>query len=119
MKALTWVVQAMVHTINALPPTAAVSPPLPVGPFLQTTLIAGIATILDLSTKEGSKYYEAASCSLHTTTEKFDVEPNGFQLFIDLLHTRAMDLGMFHPRGNVMIPLNPVMPHIGTHIDFI
>ena len=44
---------------------------------------------------------------MYTTTEKLDVEPSGFQLFIDLLHTRATDLGMLHDEGNGMIPIDP------------
>ena len=68
--------QAMVQAINALPPRAAVPPPLPMGRFLQTPLSAGLTTILDLNTKEGRKYYEPATCSLYTTTEKFDMKHN-------------------------------------------
>ena len=85
MQVLMQVAKAMVPAINALPPLTTVPPPVPTGPFLRTPLSAGITTILDLNTKEGRKYYEAATCSLYTTTEKFDVEPNGFQLFINQL----------------------------------
>ena len=47
------------------------------------------------------------------------MEPNRFQLFIDLLHTRATDLGMLHDGGNAMIPINPTNPLAGTPIDSI
>ena len=83
---------------------AAAGPGAPAaGPFLRTPLRAGIANTLDFSTKEGRKYYEQATRSLFSTDEKFDVEPGRFQLFVNLLHTRARDLGMLENGANCMV----------------
>ena len=68
---------------------------------------------LGSNSKDGREYYNTTTCSLWTTTEKFDVEPKGFQLLTDLLHTRVMDLRMLHHGGNPMIPPSPAMYHIG------
>ena len=55
---------------------------------------------------------QLAHCAQH-------MEPNRFQLFINLLYTRATGLGMLHHGGNAMIPSNPTMAHTGTPIDSI
>ena len=59
---------------------------------------------MDLNTKEGRKQYKDAAVSLFPVTEKFDVEPNKFQMFIDLLHSRVKDLGILDEGGNLMVP---------------
>ena len=85
---------------------AAAGPGAPVaGPFLRTPLRSGIANTLDFGTKEGRKYYEQATRSLFSTDEKFDVEPGRFQLFVNLLHTRARDLGMLENGANCMVSI--------------
>ena len=88
------------------------------GPFLRTPLRAGIGQQLDFSTKQGRKYYEQATRSLFSTDEKFDVEPSRFQLFINLLNTRARDLGMLEDGSNAKVPLDLAAPG-ANQVDLI
>ena len=68
------------------PPTAGANP------FIRTPLQANTGQVLDLYAKEGRKYFKSATRSLFPSDEKFDVEPNNFQLFIQLLANRYKDL---------------------------
>ena len=74
-------------------------------PFLRTPLRAKTDEILDLSTKEGAKYYERATKSLYDNGPKFDVEPTQFWTFIDLLNARVRDLGMLEVDGNLYLDM--------------
>ena len=58
-----------------LPPIATPNIQAPI--FLRTPLRHGIDKVVDLSTKEGAKYWERATKSLYDN-EKFDVNPEGF-----------------------------------------
>ena len=74
---------------------------------------------MDLSSKDGRQYYKAAKESLFDDKAKFDVEPNNFQMFINLLDSRVRDLGMLEPNMNLMIPPDPANPALGIQINSI
>ena len=105
---------AMGQAATAAANAAAAIQPVPVQPpenpaeaavlFVRTPLGSGTALVMDLNTKEGRKQYKDAAVSIFPVTEKFDVEPNKFQMFIDLLHSRVKDLGMLDEGGNLMVP---------------
>ena len=90
-----------------------------VGQFSRSPLQAHQGTILDYTSRDIRKYYELATKPLFPDAEKFQVEPEKFQTFINLLFQRLMDLGMFRINGNCMIPLNPLNPGIGTPINMV
>ena len=90
-----------------------------VGQFSRSPLQAHQGTILDYTSRDIRKYYELATKPLFPDAEKFQVEPEKFQTFINLLFQRLMDLGMFRINGNCMIPLDPLNPGIGTPINMV
>ena len=64
---VTLAMHAIQGAVNGLPAAmqAALQPPAPpAGPFLYSPLEAGVQNIIDLSTKDGKKYYCEATCSL-------------------------------------------------------
>lgn len=85
----------------------------PLGRF-RSPLSPRVAEVIDLNSKEGRKHYEQATKSLFPSNEKFEVEPNKFQLFINLLHVRA-------DGGNAIVPqdhANPQGPAINSTSDY-
>ena len=117
---------ALANAQNALPGqlagqlAAALNPPPPAaGPFLRTPLRANIAAVLDLSTKEGRKYYERATESLFPSNEGFDVEPSKFPIFMNLLAIRARDLGFMEDGQIAQVPSNPANPLVGPFTNMI
>lgn len=82
----------------------AEAPEIPEVPFVRSPFASQTGVVMDLNTKEGRKQYKDAAASLFSITEKFDVEPNKFQMFINLLHSRATELGMLGVGGNMMVP---------------
>lgn len=89
----------------------------PVVPFIRSPLASQVGTVMDLNSKEGRKQYKDATVSLFPATEKFDIEPNKFQTFIDLLHLRTKTLGMLVQGANAMVP-TAVGPPIDSIADY-
>jgi hypothetical protein len=97
-----------------------VVPPAPPVPFHRTPLSAtGTANVINYTEKDKQKLFKEATKSLFDTGSKFGVEPGDFQTFINLLHIRARDLGMLEPGGNMLVPIDPANPHVGTPINSI
>ena len=95
------------HIKNTLPPITSPPVPMPVTmppptTFLLSLLLHGADKLLDLSTKDGMKYWEKATKSLYDET-KFDAVPEMFCTFIDLLNDRCKDLWMLEPGSNLHI----------------
>ena len=89
------------------------------GTFSRSPLQAHQANVLDYTSRDICKYYELATKPLFPDTEKFQVEPDKFQMFINLLFQRVMDLGMFGNNGNCMIPFDPLNPGNGVPINMV
>ena len=90
-----------------------------VGQFSCSPLQAHQGNILDYTSRDICKYYELATKPLFPDAERFQVEPDKFQTFINLLFQRLMDLGMFQNNGNCMIPLDPMNPGNGSPINMV
>lgn len=112
-QAVAQAVQAATAALPALAPAEA-----PDQEFLRTPLAKHSDGVIRFDSKAGSKYYEQATQSLFSTNERFDVEPNRFQMFINLLHNRAKDLGMLKAGANAMVPVDVDNP-AGEAIDSI
>lgn len=93
--------------------------------FLRTPLRSKTSEVLDLTTKEGTKYYERATKSLYDNGPKFDVDSANFFTFIELLNERVRDLGMLEEGSNLQMQfetrddgevetINPITQH-GTY----
>ena len=80
---------------------------------------ANQANVLDLSTKESRTHYEHATKSLFPDSEKFAVESEKFQTFVNLLFQCLMDLGMFSTKMIGMIPPNTANPGVWTLINMV
>ena len=78
-----------------------------------------LQAVLDYTSREIRKYYELATKPLFPDTKKFQVKPDKFQTFINLLFQWLMDLGMFGNNGNCMIPLDPLNPGNGVPINMV
>ena len=78
----------IMDAITAVVPPVILAPP----PFPRNPLQAGITNVLDLSQKDGCKYYKLTTRSLFPYEEFYDMEPEKFQTFIDLLFTCCYDL---------------------------
>jgi hypothetical protein len=117
LQAATAMGQAATNAANAA--TAAINPPIAPagdpadgpaagggapGTFLLTPLSSGITNIINYPSKQGRKQYELATKSLFATIEKFNVEHNQFQMFINLQHIRAKEFGILDAGGNAMVP---------------
>ena len=89
------------------------------GIFSRSPLQAHQGNVLDYTSRDIRKYYELATKPLFPDAEKFQVEPDKFQTFINLLFQRLMDLGMFGNNRNCMIPLDPLNPGIGNPITMV
>ena len=89
------------------------------GTFSRSPLQAHQGNVLDYTTREICKYYELATKPLFPDTKKFQVKPDKFQTFINLLFQWLMDLGMFGNNGNCMIPLDPLNPGNGVPINMV
>ena len=68
---------------------------------------------LDYSSKSIKKFYEQATRPLLGRDEKFDVEPEKFQAFMEKLEGRAKDLGCLTPGRIGMVPEDATSPLIG------
>ena len=90
-----------------------------VGQFSSSPLQAHQGNILDYTSRDIHKYYELATKPLFPDAERFQVELDKFQTFINLLFQQLMDLGMFWNNGNCMIPLDPLNPGNGTPINMV
>ena len=123
MNAAIATIQALQTAVTGLPAAiqAAVQPAPPaVGPFIRTPLRANIANVLDYSSnKEHRKAYKAMTEPLFPQDQKFDVEPNQFQTFMNLLNVRARDIGLMEPGQIALIPQNPIAPLIGPYVNVI
>ena len=73
---------------------------------------------MNLSSKDGRQYYKANQ-SIFDDKAKFEVKPNTFQMFINLLDSRVCNLGMLEPIMNLMIPPDPANPELGIQINSI
>ena len=89
------------------------------GTFSHSPLQAHQGNVLDYTSRDIHKYYELATKPLFPDTEEFQVEPDKFQTFINLLFQRLMDLGMFGNNGNCLIPLDPLNPGNGVPINMV
>ena len=89
------------------------------GNFSCSPLQAHQGNVLDYTSRDIHKYYELATKPLYPDAEKFQVEPDKFQTFINLLFQRLMDLGMFGNNRNCMIPLDPLNPGNGIPINMV
>ena len=76
------------------------------GTFSRSPLQAHQGYVLDYTSRDIRKSYELATKPLFPDTEKFQVEPDKIQTYINLLFQWLMDLGMFGNNGNCMIPLD-------------
>jgi hypothetical protein len=85
----------------------------------QAPLQAGVNAVLDLGSKTGRKYYEKTTASLFPSGEGFEVEPNKFQMMVNLTANRGPDLGFFQPGHIAMIPPDPANPGAGPFINII
>ena len=89
------------------------------GTFSHSPLQARQGNVLDYTSRDIRKYYELATKPLFPDAEKFQVEPDKFQTFINLLFQQLMDLGMFGNNGNCMIPYDPLNLGNGVPINMV
>ena len=71
------------------------------------------------SNKEHRKAYKGMTELLFPQDQKFDVEPNQFQTFMNLLNVLARDIGLMEPGQIALVPQNPNAPLIGPYINVI
>ena len=70
---------------------------------------------VNMSTREGVKYYTRATASLNVDDERFDCEAQGLHIFLKLFKERAREFGWTDAGGGVlMIPPNPANPLVGV-----
>ena len=93
--------------------------PVQAGTFSHSPLQAHQGNVLDYTSRDIRKYYELATKPLFPDAEKFQVEPDKFQTFINLLFQQLMDLGMFGNNGNCMIPYDPLNLGNGVPINMV
>jgi hypothetical protein len=75
--------------------------------------------MINYRTKSGAKHYENAVTPLFHDNKLFDVEPERFVLFMNLLGARAKDLGFTKPGGIAMIPGDANNPLVNPITDVI
>ena len=90
-----------------------------VGTFSHSPLQAHQGNVLDYTSRDIHKYYELATKPLFPDMEKFHVEPDKFQTFINLLFQWLMVLGMFGSNTNCVIPLDLLNPGNGVPINMV
>ena len=89
------------------------------GVFSRSPLQDHQANVLEYTSRDIRKYYELATKPLFPDAEKFQVESDIFQTFINLLFQWLMDLGKFGNNGNCMILFDPLNPGNGVPINMI
>ena len=90
MNAAIAAIQALQTAVTRIPAAiqSAVQPaPMAAGPFIRTPFRANIAAVRDYSSnKDHRKAYQTLTALLFPHDQKFDVEPNKFQTFMNLLN---------------------------------
>lgn len=114
-QAATQMAQVMAQMQQVQQQAAAQAPPAPIpqGLFHRSPLSAvpSAGGYLDYTSKTTRKFYEQATKPLFGSSEKFEVEPEKFQTFMERLTGRCKDMGCLAVDRIGMVPENATVPN--------